>query len=222
MLKVSNLNKKFGEQVVLSEISFEAAPKDILVIRGKSGAGKTTLIRCICNLEQADSGQIFIDGIDMLQYIGKKKNADRYQDQVGLVFQSFNLFPHRSTMDNLTLPVLCQKIMTEQEAVQKAMALLERLGIADKAYQFPHQLSGGQKQRVAIARAIMLNPKILCFDEPTSALDSETTNEVIPIIRSLAQDGICILIITHDNDFAEKIATRTLEMAGGKLFEPIR
>ena len=217
MLNVKKLNKKFGEHVVLDEVSFEANAKDILVIRGKSGAGKTTLIRCICNLEQADSGQILIDNIDMLEQNEKKKNADLYQDKVGLVFQSFNLFPHMNILDNLTLSVLCQKIMTRQDAEQKALSLLERLGIADKARQYPHQLSGGQRQRVAIARAIMLSPKVLCFDEPTSALDSETTNEVIPIIQSLAQDGMCILIITHDNEFAQKIATRSIEMAGGKL-----
>lgn len=217
MLSVKKLNKKFGEHVVLDEISFEANAKDILVIRGKSGAGKTTLIRCICNLEQADSGQILIDNINMLEQNGRKKNSDLYQDKVGLVFQSFNLFPHMNILDNLTLSVLCQKIMTKQDANQKAMALLERLGIADKAKQYPHQLSGGQKQRVAIARAIMLSPKVLCFDEPTSALDSETTNEIIPIIQSLAQDGMCILIITHDNEFAQKIATRSIEMAGGRM-----
>ncbi len=219
MLKINNLRKKFGEQIVLDDISFEASEKEILVIRGKSGAGKTTLIRCICNLEDADSGQIFIDGINMLDRENKKKNADIHQDKVGLVFQNFNLFPHKSILDNLTLSVLCQKLMTKEQAEEKAMKLLERLGIADKAKQYPHQLSGGQKQRVAIARAIMLSPKVLCFDEPTSALDHETTSEVIPIIQSLAQDGMCILIITHDNDFAQKIATRSIEMAGGKFIQ---
>lgn len=219
MLIVKNLNKSFGSNKVLTDVSFDAKPGEIVVIRGESGAGKTTLIRCICNLEESDHGEIEIDKIQMLEKTGKKHNADIYQDKVGLVFQGYNLFPHLSIKDNLTVAVLSQKLMAKDEAEQKAIQTLDKLKIKDKADQYPHQLSGGQKQRVAIARAIMLNPSILCFDEPTSALDSKTTEGVAEIIRQLASDGICILIITHDNDFADKIATRQLYMVKSKLYE---
>lgn len=219
MLRVKNLNKSFGKNLVLNDVNFEAQQGEILVIKGESGAGKTTLIRCICNLEEPDSGQIEIDQIQMLEKIGKKRNADIYQDKVGLVFQGYNLFPHLNIMDNLTVAVLSQKLMSKEQAEEKALQTLEKLGIRDKADQYPHQLSGGQKQRVAIGRSIMLNPSILCFDEPTSALDSKTTEGIAEIIRLLASDGICILIITHDNEFADKIATRQLHMVKSKLYE---
>lgn len=221
MLKVKNLNKSFGAHKVLNDVSFEAEAGEIVVIQGESGAGKTTLIRCICNLEAPDSGQIQIDQIQMLEKTGKKRNADIYQDKVGLVFQGYNLFPHLNIMDNLTLAVLSQKLMSQEEAQDKALQVLERLGIQDKAQQYPHQLSGGQKQRVAIGRAIMLNPQILCFDEPTSALDSKTTEDVADIIRLLSKDGLCILIITHDRDFANKVATKQLHMVQSQLYTEI-
>ena len=218
MLKVKNLNKSFGANKVLNDVSFEAESGEIVVIRGESGAGKTTLIRCICNLEEPDNGEIQIDNVQMLEKNGKKRNADIYQDKVGLVFQGYNLFPHLNIIDNLTVAVLSQKLMSKEMADAKALQTLDKLGIKDKAAQYPHQLSGGQKQRVAIARAIMLNPGILCFDEPTSALDSKTTEGVAEIIRLLAKDGICILIITHDTEFADKIATRQLHMVQSKLY----
>lgn len=218
MLKVKNLNKSFGANKVLNDVSFEADSGEIVVIRGESGAGKTTLIRCICNLEEPDNGEIQIDNVQMLEKNGKKRNADIYQDKVGLVFQGYNLFPHLNIIDNLTVAVLSQKLMSKEMADAKALQTLDKLGIKDKAAQYPHQLSGGQKQRVAIARAIMLNPGILCFDEPTSALDSKTTEGVAEIIRLLAKDGICILIITHDTEFADKIATRQLHMVQSKLY----
>lgn len=217
MLKITNLNKNFGSNAVLKNVSFEACSGDILAIRGESGAGKTTLLRCICNLESADSGSIIIDEIEMMDRVGNKKNSDLHQDKVGLVFQSYNLFPHKNILDNLTLSVLCQKIMSKADATAKAMRFLEKLKIADKAAMYPHQLSGGQKQRVAIARAIMLNPKVLCFDEPTSALDAKTTEEIIDIIRTLSSEGICILIITHDNDFADKVATKIIHLEEGRI-----
>ena len=218
MLKVKNLNKSFGANKVLNDVSFEAESGEIVVIRGESGAGKTTLIRCICNLEEPDNGEIQINNVQMLEKNGKKRNADIYQDKVGLVFQGYNLFPHLNIIDNLTVAVLSQKLMSKEMADAKALQTLDKLGIKDKAAQYPHQLSGGQKQRVAIARAIMLNPGILCFDEPTSALDSKTTEGVAEIIRLLAKDGICILIITHDTEFADKIATRQLHMVQSKLY----
>ena len=180
--------------------------------------GSTCSIRCICNLEEPDNGEIQINNVQMLEKNGKKRNADIYQDKVGLVFQGYNLFPHLNIIDNLTVAVLSQKLMSKEMADAKALQTLDKLGIKDKADQYPHQLSGGQKQRVAIARAIMLNPGILCFDEPTSALDSKTTEGVAEIIRLLAKDGICILIITHDTEFADKIATRQLHMVQSKLY----
>lgn len=218
MLDVQQLNKHFGEHQVLCDVSFSADPGEIVVIRGASGAGKTTLIRCICNLEEPDSGSIAIDNIAWLERIGKRKQADLHQDRVGLVFQGYHLFPHLSVLDNLTVAVRSKRLLSDSDAKAKAYATLERLGIHDKAQQYPHQLSGGQRQRVAIARTIMMSPRILCFDEPTSALDRKSTDGVAEIIRSLAKDGMLILIITHDHEFADQIATRQLYMQDARLY----
>lgn len=208
MLEVKNLNKKFGKLQVLTDVSLKAYSKEILCIRGESGAGKTTLIRCICNLETYDSGEITIDGDSRSEFV---------QEKVGLVFQSFNLFPHLSIIDNLTISPVSQKAMTRAEAQKRARELLSKLGIDSKENNYPFELSGGQKQRVAIARACMLNPKVLCFDEPTSALDSKTTQGIASILTDLAQEGMCIIVISHDNDFCDMVATRQLHMVSSKL-----
>lgn len=210
MLEVKNLNKKFGKLQVLTDVSLEAYPREILCIKGESGAGKTTLIRCICNLETYDSGEITID---------QQKDKAFCQDKVGLVFQSFNLFPHMNIIDNLTVSPISQKLMTREGAEAKARALLKKLGIDAKEKNYPFELSGGQKQRVAIARACMLNPKVLCFDEPTSALDSKTTLGIAKILKELAAEGMCILVISHDNEFCDMVATRQLSMVSSHLLE---
>lgn len=210
MLEVKNLNKTFGSLNVLNDVSLKAYEGEILCIRGESGAGKTTLIRCICNLETYDSGEIIIDS----------QNKENFsQEKVGLVFQSFNLFPHMNIMDNLTVSPITQKLMSKEEAEKKAMELLTKLGIETKLKNYPFELSGGQKQRVAIARACMLNPKVLCFDEPTSALDSKTTQGIAAILKTLAAEGMCIVIISHDNEFCDIVADRQLLMESGKLIE---
>lgn len=210
MLEVKNLNKTFGSLNVLNDVSLKAYEGEILCIRGESGAGKTTLIRCICNLETYDSGEIIIDS----------QNKENFsQEKVGLVFQSFNLFPHMNIMDNLTVSPITQKLMSKEEAEKKAMELLTKLGIETKLKNYPFELSGGQKQRVAIARACMLNPKVLCFDEPTSALDSKTTQGIAAILKNLASEGMCIVIISHDNEFCDLVADRQLLMESGKLIE---
>lgn len=210
MLEVKNLNKTFGSLNVLNDVSLKAYEGEILCIRGESGAGKTTLIRCICNLETYDSGEIIIDS----------QNKENFsQEKVGLVFQSFNLFPHMNILDNLTVSPITQKLMSKEEAEKKAIALLTKLGIETKLKNYPFELSGGQKQRVAIARACMLNPKVLCFDEPTSALDSKTTQGIAAILKNLASEGMCIVIISHDNEFCDLVADRQLLMESGKLIE---
>ena len=210
MLEVKNLNKKFGKLQVLTDVSLKAYEGEILCIKGESGAGKTTLIRCICNLETYDSGEIIIDG---------KSGSEFVQEKVGLVFQSFNLFPHLSIIDNLTIAPVSQKLMTKEQARERAMELLTKLKIESKENSYPFELSGGQKQRVAIARACMLSPKVLCFDEPTSALDSKTTEGIATILRELASEGMCIIVISHDHDFCDMVATRQLNMVSSRLTE---
>ncbi|MGL5257886.1 MAG: amino acid ABC transporter ATP-binding protein [Proteocatella sp.] len=210
MLEVINLNKKFANLEVLKDVSLKAYEGEILCIRGESGAGKTTLIRCICNLESYDRGEIIIDS----------QNKDNFsQEKVGLVFQNFNLFPHMNIIDNLTVAPVTQKLMSKEDAEKKALELLTKLGIESKAKNYPFELSGGQKQRVAIARACMLNPKVLCFDEPTSALDSKTTQGIVTILKTLAKEGMCIVIISHDNEFCDMVSDRQLMMEKGKLIE---
>lgn len=210
MLEVKNLNKTFGNLNVLKDVSLKAYEGEILCIRGESGAGKTTLIRCICNLETYDNGEILIDS----------QNKENFsQEKVGLVFQSFNLFPHMNILDNLTVSPITQKLMSKEDAEKKAVALLTKLGIEAKLKNYPFELSGGQKQRVAIARACMLNPKVLCFDEPTSALDSKTTQGIAAILKNLASEGMCIVIISHDNEFCDMVSDRQLLMESGKLIE---
>ena len=210
MLEVKNLNKKFGKLQVLTDVSLKAYEGEILCIKGESGAGKTTLIRCICNLETYDSGEIIIDG---------KSGSEFVQEKVGLLIQRCNLVPHLSVIDTLTIAHVSQKLTTKEQARERAMELLTKLKIESKENSYPFELSGGQKQRVAIARACMLSPKVLCFDEPTSALDSKTTEGIAAILRDLASEGMCIIVISHDNDFCDMVATRQLNMVSSRLTE---
>lgn len=205
MLKVENLKKSFGSRQILDGISFTVKDGNILTIVGPSGAGKTTLLRCVTGLEKADSGTFSIDG---RQY--DPANLEGTDSVIGVVFQDFNLFPHLSVLENLTLaPTLVLK-KSKDEANQTALKLLDQLGLKGKDNLYPFQLSGGQKQRVAIARALAMNPQILCYDEPTSALDPNLRDEVAKLILGLKAQGMTQLVVTHDMEFAQKIADNML------------
>lgn len=214
MLKVSNLYKSFGNQKVLDDISFELESGEVMCLRGKSGAGKTTLIRCICNLDKADKGTISINGIESLAD-GKPNKA--YQNTVGMVSQGFDLFPNMTVMENLILAPVSRKLMTKDEAKKAATVLLESLDIGDKADSYPSRLSGGEKQRVAVARACILSPSVLFFDEPTSALDINSTREVANLIEDISSRGISVVIITHDESFCDMLGARQILIEKGKI-----
>lgn len=205
MLKVENLKKSFGGRQILDNVNFTVKDGNILTIVGPSGAGKTTLLRCITGLETADSGTFLIDGKQF-----DPQNLENTDSVMGVVFQDFNLFPHLSVMENLTLaPVMVLK-QDKKVAEQSALKLLDQLGLKDKENLYPYQLSGGQKQRVAIARALAMKPKILCYDEPTSALDPNLRDEVAKLILDLKEQGVTQLVVTHDMEFAQKIADQML------------
>jgi len=221
MLKVNNVKKKFGDAEVLKGVNLEIAQGEILVVVGNSGGGKTTLLRCVNALEHCDEGDIEING-KILCKDGKyvdKKNLKEIRKDIGLVFQSFNLFPHMTVLENLIEAP--QKVLgwTKEEAIKNAEETLGFLNLLEKKENYPFELSGGQKQRVAIGRALVLEPKIMCFDEPTSALDPGLTGEVANLIKSLSVKGMSMMIITHDMDFAKKVADRIVSMNLGKLQE---
>ena len=214
MLKVTNLYKSFGDKTVLNNISFELSDGEILCLRGKSGAGKTTLIRCICNLDKADEGSIVIDGVESLENNRPNKN---YQDKVGMVSQGLDLFPNLTVMENIVLAPVSRKLMDKEQAEKKAMEILNSLGISDKANSYPAKLSGGEKQRAAVARACILSPSVLFFDEPTSALDIDSTQDVANLIEEIAENNISVVIITHDEPFCNMLNARTIVIKDGKI-----
>ncbi|MBE6054104.1 MAG: amino acid ABC transporter ATP-binding protein [Clostridium sartagoforme] len=219
MLRIQGLKKKFGNSEVLKGIDLEVDSGEIVVIVGPSGGGKTTLLRCINGLEYCDNGTIEIDK----KYLCKngvyeeKRSFNKARSEIGLVFQNFNLFPHMNVLQNLIEAPKRVLGKSEEEAIKSAEEILEFLGLNDKIYSYPYELSGGQKQRVAIGRALALNPKLMCFDEPTSALDPGLTEEVAGLIKSLARNGMSMLIITHDMSFAEKVADKIFSMNNGIL-----
>ena len=214
MLKVTNLYKSFGDKTVLNNINFELGDGEILCLRGKSGAGKTTLIRCICNLDKADEGSIVIDGVESLENNRPNKN---YQDKVGMVSQGLDLFPNLTVMENIALAPVSRKLMTKEQAEKKALEILNSLGISDKANSYPAKLSGGEKQRAAVARACILSPSVLFFDEPTSALDIDSTQDVANLIEEIAANNISVVIITHDEPFCNMLNARTIVIKDGKI-----
>lgn len=221
MLKVSNLKKRFGHTEVLKGINLEIKKGEILVVVGNSGGGKTTLLRCVNELEHCDEGNIQINGKNLCadgKYVGKKELKEIRKD-IGLVFQNYNLFPHMSVLENLIEAP--QRVLgwKKEDAIKKAEETLGFLNLLEKKNNYPFELSGGQKQRVAIGRALVLEPKIMCFDEPTSALDPGLTGEVANLIKSLSIKGMSMMIITHDMDFAKKVADRIVSMDAGKLQE---
>ena len=216
-IQIRNLCKSFQDNQVLRNVNLDVREKEIVVLMGLSGSGKTTLLRCLCDLETADSGEILINDTYLLkEENGKRVYVDKetkkaLRKEVGMVFQNYQLFPHRDVLQNLIEAPVYHKLMSKEEATQKAEELLTRLQIQDKLHAYPSTLSGGQKQRVAIARACMLQPSILCFDEPTSALDVESIASVTSIIKDLSKE-MAILIITHDEGFAERVGTRVVRI----------
>lgn len=210
------MQKHFGDFHALKDINLEVGRGEVVVVLGPSGSGKSTLCRTINRLETIDSGTIEIDGTVLPE---EGKELAKLRADVGMVFQSFNLFPHLTIRDNVSLGPIKVRKMNKSEAEAKAMQLLERVGIAEQADKYPAQLSGGQQQRVAIARALAMRPKIMLFDEPTSALDPEMVNEVLDVMSSLAQEGMTMVCVTHEMGFAKKAADRILFMADGRVLE---
>ena len=217
MIIVNNLNKSFGELHILKDITEEIHKGEKVVIIGPSGSGKSTFLRCLNLMETPTSGEIIFDGVDITKANIKEVNLLRRK--MGMVFQHFNLFPHLTIKKNITLAPVKLGIMTKDEADKKAMALLEKVGLADKADQFPTQISGGQKQRIAIARSLAMNPDVMLFDEPTSALDPELTVEILKVIKELAAGGMTMVIVTHEMAFARDVADHVIFMEGGYIIE---
>ena len=225
MLRASNIYKSFGETQVLRGVSMQVSRGEVVAIIGRSGSGKSTLLRCLNHLETIDSGSILIDNQAMVttvdgraQYV-KDKALRGLCLKMGLVFQDYNLFPHYSVLKNLVMPQRMVLGRSRQEAELYAMALLEKVGLAQKAQEYPCNLSGGQCQRVAIARALAMDPEILCFDEPTSALDPQLTQEVLSVIRQLAAEKRTMIVVTHEMNFARDVADRVIYMANGEVVE---
>ena len=216
MIAVNHLTKSFGDHVVLDDITESIETGEKVVIIGPSGSGKSTFLRCLNLLETPTSGQILFDGQDITD---PKTDIDKVRQQMGMVFQHFNLFNNLSVMGNMTLAPVKLGLMKKDEATEEAKKLLERVGLPDKADSFPVQLSGGQKQRIAIARALMMKPMMMLFDEPTSALDPEMVGEVLEIMKELAREGMTMAVVTHEMGFAREVATRVLFMDGGHILE---
>ncbi|MDY2792862.1 MAG: amino acid ABC transporter ATP-binding protein [Eubacteriales bacterium] len=216
MLSVRGLTKSFEGVDVLRGVDADVNRGDVICVIGPSGSGKSTFLRCLNLLEKPSGGQIFFEGIELT---GKKVNLDRHRQKMGMVFQQFNLFPHMTILENLTCaPMLLKKIPREQ-AEEKAMSLLSRVGLADRAGAYPAQLSGGQKQRVAIVRALCMEPDVMLFDEPTSALDPEMVGEVLDVMKELARAGMTMVVVTHEMGFAREVSSRVLFLDGGVIAE---
>ncbi|MCL2588035.1 MAG: amino acid ABC transporter ATP-binding protein [Oscillospiraceae bacterium] len=215
-IRVSNLYKSFGKLEVLRDISVSIAEGEVVCVIGPSGGGKSTFLRCINRLESVTAGEIQVDD-DIIT--DPKTNINKVRERIGMVFQSFNLFPHLTAKQNIMLAPTELKKMTKTEAEEKALSLLSRVGLSDKADNYPHQLSGGQKQRVAIARALAMQPDVMLFDEPTSALDPEMVGEVLQVMQELAKEGMTMVVVTHEMGFARNMGDRVILMAEGQLVE---
>ncbi len=213
---VHNLKKSFHHLDVLKGIDLTVNEGEVVCIIGPSGGGKSTFLRCLNRLEDTTEGQIFVDGYEITD---KKTNINKVRQNIGMVFQSFNLFAHLTVKKNIMLAPVDLKITSKEDAEKRAMELLNRVGLADKANAYPHQLSGGQQQRVAIARALAMNPDVMLFDEPTSALDPEMVGEVLSVMKELAADGMTMVVVTHEMGFARDVADRVILMADGVIAE---
>lgn len=216
MIEVKNLGKTFGDHEVLKDISLTVHKGEVISIIGPSGCGKSTFLRSINLLERPTAGSVMFEGQDILE---PSTDVDKLRQKIGMVFQSFNLFPHKTVKENIMLAPVMLGIMTEEEASVKADELLQRIGLADKADQFPSRISGGQQQRVAIIRALAMNPDVMLFDEPTSALDPEMVGEVLNLIKSLADTGMTMIVVTHEMGFAREISDRVLFFNEGIIAE---
>ena len=216
VVRIRGLKKSFGDNLVLDQVDLEVQPRDVLVIIGPSGSGKSTLLRCVNLLEPLDSGRIFFESAEIT---GKGVDVSGVRQRIGIVFQQFNLFPHLRVIDNLTLATRRVRKHGRADAETRAHDLLHRVGLDDKARQSPHQLSGGQQQRVAIARALMMVPHVMLFDEVTSALDPELVGEVLVVMRDLARDGMTMLVVTHEMQFAREVGDRLVFMDEGRIVE---
>ena len=215
LIEIKHISKKFGDLTVLKDISLKVKEKEVVVIIGPSGSGKSTLLRCINGLETPTSGAIFFDGLE----VNGEKNINYVRTEVGMVFQRFNLFPHMTVLQNLMLAPMKVRKISSDEAKERGMLLLKKVGLADKADYKPAQLSGGQQQRVAIARALAMKPKALLFDEPTSALDPEMVHEVLDVMKEVAEEGMTMVVVTHEMGFARQVANRVIFTADGEFLE---
>lgn len=216
LIEFINVQKYFGSFQVLKDISLTIQQGEVVVIIGPSGSGKSTLLRCINRLEPISAGELYVNGVPVHD---KKIDINRFRREIGMVFQHFNLYPHKKVLDNIVLAPVKVLGLPKEQAVERAMSYLKRVGIADKADSYPSQLSGGQQQRVAIARGLAMNPKIMLFDEPTSALDPEMIGEVLDVMRSLAHQGMTMVIVTHEMGFAREVADRVIFMDEGRIVE---
>ena len=215
MIELKDVRKSFGKNEVLKGINLRIEKGEVVVIIGPSGSGKSTVLRTMNYLEEPTSGHVIVDNMDL----SDKKKLNEVRTEVGMVFQNFNLFPHMTVLDNLTLAQINVRKTSKKDAEDVALKLLERVGLADKANMYPDSLSGGQKQRVAIARALAMKPKVMLFDEPTSALDPEMVREVLDVMKSLADEGMTMVIVTHEMGFANEVADRVLFVDGGQILE---
>ena len=215
MIEIKNLKKSFNELQVLKGIDLKISEREVVVIIGPSGSGKSTLLRCINFLEEPTEGTIKVDGI----FLDGEKNINKVREEVGMVFQRFNLFPHMTVLENITLAPMKVRGIEKSVAEMTGQELLDRVGLGDKADAYPNQLSGGQQQRVAIARALAMHPKVMLFDEPTSALDPEMVGEVLDVMKKLAESGMTMVIVTHEMGFAREVGTRLLFVDGGYIVE---
>lgn len=219
LLAISHISKSFGQGEVLRDVSLTVEKGDVISILGKSGSGKTTLLRCINFLERADAGTMVFDGQKVDLHRAAKKEIDGIRRKTGFVFQNYNLFRNRNVLENVTLGLTAGRGMDRKAAEQKALDMLSRVGMEEEREKFPSQLSGGQQQRVAIARALATDPQIIYFDEPTSALDPQLTDEVLNVMRKLAEEGMTMLVVTHEMGFAREVSSRVVFMDGGLVVE---
>ncbi|CRK81983.1 amino acid ABC transporter ATP-binding protein [Neobacillus massiliamazoniensis] len=216
MIEVKGLKKSFGTNEVLKNINLSVKPQEVVVVIGPSGSGKSTFLRCINMLETITDGHVYIEGIDV---VDKKTNINKIRTEVGMVFQQFNLFPHKTVMENIMLAPMKVRNVPIENAKLKGLELLRKVGLEEKAEAFPDSLSGGQKQRVAIARALAMEPKIMLFDEPTSALDPEMVGEVLEVMKQLAKEGMTMIVVTHEMGFAREVGDRVIFMDDGLIVE---
>jgi glutamine transport system ATP-binding protein len=214
MIEVKKLKKSFGTNVVLKDINVSVKPQEVVVVIGPSGSGKSTFLRCINLLETITDGHVYIEGLDITD---KKTDINKVRTEVGMVFQQFNLFPHKKVIENIMLAPMKVRNITAEQARKKGLELLRKVGLEDKSEAYPDSLSGGQKQRVAIARALAMEPKVMLFDEPTSALDPEMVGEVLEVMKQLAKEGMTMVVVTHEMGFAKEVGDRVIFMADGLI-----